>query len=269
MATYAIGDLHGCLEPLQRLIEKIRFDQSSDTLWFVGDIINRGPQSLETLRFVKSLGDTAITVLGNHDLHLLAVLHGHRKPSDKDTLKHFMTCYDRDEIIDWIRTRKLLHVDNERQITMVHAGIHPHWDLPQAQAQAHIVEQALQSADYQNFLSSMYSDKPANWSASHKGQKQLRFAVNVLTRMRYCQADGSLDFSYNGAPHRAPVHLLPWYAVPRESNLPGTVLFGHWSAHPAIAPPGIVPFDRGCVWDGSLVAYDVDAHESHWVTSNP
>ncbi|MBX2835490.1 MAG: symmetrical bis(5'-nucleosyl)-tetraphosphatase [Gammaproteobacteria bacterium] len=267
MTVYAIGDLHGCLSPLQRLLDKISFEPSTDKLWFVGDIVNRGPQSLETLRFVKAFGDSAITVLGNHDLHLLAVMHGVRKPSSKDTLKHILKCYDREELAQWIRNKKLLHHDQQHGVTMVHAGIHPHWTLEVARQEASRIEETLRQDDYVGFLSEMYGNLPAQWSAELNGIKRLRFAVNVLTRMRYCRSNGALDFSFNAAPKEAATDILPWYQVTRKFPLTDPVIFGHWSAHPAMAPPGYIPIDRGCVWDGSLVAFDVTGRFS-WSVPN-
>lgn len=265
MTDYAIGDLHGCLDPLHRLLDKISFDPPRDRLWFVGDIVNRGPQSLESLRFVKSLGDSALTVLGNHDLHLLAVLHQVRKPSSKDTLDFILTCHDKEELIDWIRHQSIMHWDEHRNIALVHAGIHPHWSLPTALAEASALENTLRRDDYAEFLIDMYGNSPRNWSKTLSGTDRLRFAVNVFTRMRYCQRDGTLDFTHNGPPTTAPPTLLPWHSAQRSEPIGASVIFGHWSSHPAIAPPHLIPIDRGCVWGGSLVAFDIDHRRSIWV----
>lgn len=261
MTTYAIGDLHGCLKPLERILDKIRFDPADDQLWFVGDLINRGPDSLATLRYVKALGDSAITVLGNHDLHFLAVAHGYRKSSPKDTFNSLLKAPDRDDLCDWLASRPLLHSDRKLAHTLVHAGIHPHWSLKRAHKLAKLVHRALVS-DREQVLATMYSNSPVQWDKELKAYERLRFAINVFTRMRYCTVDGSLDFTFNGSPSAAPRRLRAWYAVPDRKPLNTSIIFGHWSGHPAIAPTGIVPVDRGCVWKGSLSAYAIERSES-------
>ncbi|MFK7892286.1 MAG: symmetrical bis(5'-nucleosyl)-tetraphosphatase [Granulosicoccus sp.] len=268
MTTYAIGDLHGCLDPLERLLEKLRFDPASDKLWFVGDLINRGPQSLETLRYVRALGNSAITVLGNHDLHALAVAHGYRKASAKDTLTSILAASDRKELLKWLSRRPLLHHDKELNHLLVHSGIHPHWSLKQAKKQAHKVEQALKH-DLHGVLEKMYGNNPTYWSTDLSSRKKRRFAINVFTRMRYCRADGEMDFEYNGPPCLAPRKLKPWYAVPDRTALDCTIVFGHWSSHPAMSPNGVVPIDRGCVWRGSLAAYAIETRSSISVKCKP
>jgi len=254
MTTFVIGDLHGCLTPLQKLLDKVHFEPASDTVWFVGDLINRGPESLETLRFVKSLGDSAISVLGNHDLHLLAVIHGIRKTSGKDTLDDILNAPDLNELTDWLRFLPLLHHSEELNVTMVHAGIHPKWDLLQARIMAVEVETALRSDKYVAFLQRMYGNKPAKWSKKLGKHRRRRFAINAFTRMRYCTRKGELDFSQTCAPSKAPKSLVPWYAVPDRKRIDGRILFGHWSSHPAFAVSNVVPLDRGAVWGGSLAA---------------
>ncbi len=254
MTTYAIGDLQGCLTPLQKLLDKVHFNPDKDVLWFVGDLVNRGPESLETLRFVKSLGSSAISVLGNHDLHLLAVMHGIRKASGKDTIQEILKAPDRDELEDWLRGLPLLHHDASLGFTMVHAGIHPHWDLPYAKAMATEVETVLRSDDYVDFLHRMYGNKPSKWSRKLGQHRRRRFTVNVFTRMRYCTNDGELEFSFNGPPNKAPKQLMPWYNVPKRRPLKHRILFGHWSSHPAFAVSNVIPLDRGCVWGGTLAA---------------
>jgi len=264
MTTYVIGDLQGCLDPLKRLLDKLQFDPASDKLWFVGDLINRGPQSLKTLRYVKNLGNAAITVLGNHDLHLLAVVHGYRKPSGKDTLDGILKASDRDELCHWLAQQPLLHTDPALGVTMVHAGIHPHWSLKRATKQALRVQHALAS-DPDELFAHMYGNTPAYWSKELGKHKRNRFAINVFTRMRYCHLDGAMDFTFNGSPSAAPANLRPWYSVPDRKPLPYKVIFGHWSSHPGISPASVMPTDRGCVWGGCLSAYAIEKDKSIWV----
>lgn len=264
MATYVIGDLQGCLNPLERLLEKVKFDPATDRVWFVGDLVNRGPKSLQTLRFVKSLGDTAVTVLGNHDLHLLAVVYGHRKASGKDTLKRILQAPDRDELCQWLASQPLMHTDTTLGHTLVHAGIHPHWSLKRAQRLADKLHKALVKKP-DELLENMYGNSPAYWSRDLKKNNRNRFAINVFTRMRYCHMDGALDFEFNGRPAVAPKHLRPWYALADRKPLGTRVIFGHWSSHPSMSPANVMPTDRGCVWGGCLSAYVIERRESVWV----
>ena len=271
MTTYVIGDLHGCLDPLKLLLEKLRFDPVDDKLWFVGDLINRGSQSLQTLRFVKSLGDSAITVLGNHDLHLLAVVHGYRKPSDKDTLTPIRDASDCHELCRWLSHRPLLHHDKSLNHVLVHAGIHPHWSLKRAKKQARKVQESLRD-DLQGVLQSMYGNTPQYWSKTLSRRQKNRFAINAFTRMRYCCNEGVMQFDFNGPPSTAPSRLMPWYRLPDRRSLGCVVVFGHWSSHPGIAPENVVPTDRGCVWGGHLSAYAVETRSSvtvRYVRRNP
>ncbi len=264
MTTYAIGDLHGCLTPLKRLLDHLGFEPAQDTLWFVGDLINRGPESLETLRYVKALGKNAITVLGNHDLHLLAVVHGIRQASPKDTLDEIVNAPDRDELCHGLARRPLLHTNNKLGHTLVHAGIHPQWSLKRAHNMSREIHHNLKS-DLQGFLTTMYGNTPSCWDENLTSTQRQRFAVNTFTRMRYCYADGTLNFDFNGAPSAAPEKLYPWYAVPNRKSLDTQIVFGHWSSHPAMCKPGVIPTDRGCVWGGNLVAYAIESRTSHWV----
>lgn len=254
MTTFVVGDLQGCLDPLKRLLDKVHFDPSSDKVWFVGDLVNRGPQSLDTLKFVKALGNNAISVLGNHDLHLLGVVNGLRNTSGKDTIDDILQSDDRDELVDWLRRLPLLHRDNQLNVTMVHAGIHPHWDLDIAQTMAREVEAVLASDNYAEHLPRLFGNKPGKWSSDLGKHRRRRFALNVFTRMRYCTAGGELDFSQTCPPAKAPKALVPWYAVPDRETIDGTIVFGHWSSHPKFAISNVVPLDRGCVWGGSLTA---------------
>lgn len=265
MSTYVIGDLHGCCEALKKLLDKIQFDPANDRLWFVGDLINRGPQSLATLRFVKALGNSATVVLGNHDLHFLAVYYGVRQSSPKDTFDEIRAAPDVAELVDWLRQRPFLHHDEALQTVMVHAGIPPMWDLKTAKKQAKKSHKRLASDNPTKFLTTVYAKSLNHWRVADTPKRRRNFATNALTRMRYCWSDGSLDFAYNGAPNARPNGLSAWYQVPNRTPISETIIFGHWAAHPAIAPQGIVPTDRGCVYGGSLVAYDLEARRSIWV----
>lgn len=262
MATYAIGDLQGCLDPLLQLLDQLDYSPDRDKLWFAGDLINRGPQSLECLRYVKALGDKAITVLGNHDLHLLAALAKVRKPSRKDTLQEILDAPDCDELCDWIRHLPLMHSDSQLQTTMVHAGLHPSLDLSTARQLASDVEQQLQADDYVDFLAEMYGNEPAQWTPELSGYDRLRFGVNCFTRMRYLQADGSMDFATTCHPDDAPEGLTPWFRYCKRLPLEHAIVFGHWSTvgdtrsgdDQALKVHGL---DRGCVWGGSLAAIEI------------
>lgn len=262
MTTYAIGDLQGCLDPLLELLDKLGYDAQHDTLWFAGDLINRGPQSLESLRFVKALGDNAITVLGNHDLHLLAALAGVRKPSRKDTLQEILDAPDCNELCDWLRHLPLMHSDDQLQTTMVHAGIYPSWDLPAAQQLANEVEQQLRADDYMDFLSDMYGNQPAQWYPSLSGYDRLRFVVNCFTRMRYLHRDGSMNLDVTCHPDNAPEELVPWFRYQERQPLDHAIVFGHWSTvgdtqQGIDQHQNVHALDRGCVWGGSLAAIEL------------
>jgi len=267
MATYVIGDLHGCHKPLKKLLDKINYDPSSDKLWFVGDLVNRGPQSLKTLRFVMSLGDNAITVLGNHDLHCLAYLNRIRKRTSEKTLEPLVAAPDRFELEQWLRHRPLIHHDKESNTVMVHAGIPPVWDLATAKKQAKKLQKILRSDSYIDFLAVMYGNPPEHWRDADTPQRRRRYTVNALTRMRYCWSDGAMDFTFNGQPTHRPAGLSAWYNTPGRINIEQDIIFGHWSAHPAIAPSGIIPTDRGCVYGGCLVAYVLEEKRSVWVSA--
>jgi bis(5'-nucleosyl)-tetraphosphatase (symmetrical) len=259
MPVWAIGDLQGCHDPLDRLLEKIRFDPARDRLWFCGDIVNRGPRSLATLRRVKALGDRAVVVLGNHDLHLLAAAVGSRKNlRRKDTLDDILDAPDRKELIEWLRHRPVLHHDPETGYTMVHAGLPPDWDLADAAAAASELETCLRGNKLGKFLSSMYGNLPDKWSAGLTGSERLRFITNCFTRLRYCRRDGRLDLGFKGAPEHAPADVLPWFRIPgrRSANL--KIVFGHWSTLGSVPDPGVFPLDTGCVWGGRLTALRLD-----------
>lgn len=262
MAVFAIGDIQGCYDELQRLLERIKFNPAKDTLWFAGDLVNRGPKSLETLRFVKSLGAHAICVLGNHDLHLLALAAGNDKHKASDTLDEVLAAPDRDELLEWLRHRPLLHHDASLGFTLVHAGLPPQWDLGIASECARELETVLQSNDYTDFLRNMYGNQPARWSPSLQGIERLRFIVNCFTRMRYVSNEGDLDLASKGAPGTQPDGFVPWYAAPGRKSARLHILFGHWSTVGKVTGHNVYPLDTGCVWGGQLSALRLDGSDS-------
>jgi len=275
MAIYAIGDIQGCYEDLTRLLDKVNFSPSTDTLWFVGDLVNRGPDSLATLRFIKDLGATAQTVLGNHDLHLLAIYHGLKRNKDSN-IQELLNAPDCKELIDWLRTRPLLIHDEQTDFTLVHAGIHPHWTLDQAKAYASELETILSADNYLDFLNHMYGNKPNKWSEDLTGWDRLRFICNSFTRMRYCEPRGQLDFEYNGVPGSQDNNLIPWFDVSGRANENAKIIFGHWSTlgyfqkqNNLIIPANLYPTDTGCVWGGRLTALKIEASknsDNDWAT---
>lgn len=256
MATYAIGDIQGCQGALMRLLDELRFDPASDRLWLVGDLVNRGPDSLQVLRFVRDLGDRAVAVLGNHDLHLLAVAAGVAEAGRSDTLTDILAAPDREELLDWLRRRPLLH--REGRHLMVHAGLLPQWDADTAQGLAAEVEAALRGPDYVAFLARMYGNAPRAWADDLHGYKRLRVIVNALTRLRVCDVRGEMDFKFKGVLEDIPAGLMPWYAVPGRASTDATVIFGHWSALGLRQHAGAVALDTGCLWGGALTAYRLE-----------
>jgi bis(5'-nucleosyl)-tetraphosphatase (symmetrical) len=259
MAIYAIGDLQGCYDPFRQLLDQIHFDPQKDTLWLTGDLVNRGPKSLKTLRYVKSLGESVVTVLGNHDLHLLALAEGNMRFGDRfATLQKVLDAPDRDELVHWLRHQPLAHYDEHRDTLLVHAGTHPGWSVKKTLAHAQEVESVLQSDKYPKLLTSMYGNAPAKWSRELKGYKRLRFIINCLTRMRMLTADRRLNFSHSGTPYRARKNLSPWFDVEDPAWAGTRVVFGHWSALGLIVLPNLVSLDTGCVWGRQLTAVRLD-----------
>ncbi len=252
MATYVVGDIQGCCTEFRQLLEQIRFDQAADNLWLVGDLVNRGPDSLGVLRLVKSLGDTAITVLGNHDLHLLAVAEGVAEQNRNDTLHEVLSAPDRDELLAWLCTRRMLHVEGEW--VLVHAGLLPGWTVAQAQRLAHEVEAALSGGNRLQFLARMYGNHPNRWDESLAGYKRLRVITNALTRMRICTARGEMEFKFKGAEKDIPAGYMAWFNVPGRANADATVVCGHWSALGLKVDRRIIVLDTGCLWGGALSA---------------
>jgi bis(5'-nucleosyl)-tetraphosphatase (symmetrical) len=258
MATYVIGDVQGCFDELQRLLKKLRFDPAADRLWFTGDLVNRGPKSLEVLRFVRDLGERAVTVLGNHDLHMLAARVGGRLRR-KDTFGDVLAAPDADALLGWLRRRPLVHA--EGGWLLVHAGLPPQWSAGEAVEIGAEAAEVLAGSRGDAFLAShMYGDRPDRWAASLRGRERLRFVINCCTRMRVCAADGRVDLDYKGPADRAPPGLLPWFAVPGRRSAGATVLFGHWSALGRVHWPGhrVYGLDTGCVWGRELTALRLD-----------
>ncbi len=259
MSIYAIGDIQGCYQELLDLLDKINFNQNSDQLLFTGDLVNRGPCSLEVIRFVKALGNTAVTVLGNHDLHLLAVAHNAVSPHRNDTLDDILLARDRQELLDWLRTLPFIHTDQSTGFNLLHAGLAPQWNLKQAKKLAHEVEHALQGRDYVEFLHHMYGNQPDHWSDDLEGRDRLRVIINAYTRLRYCDGKGRFALKEKGPPGSQPEKYLPWFAIPDRKTKNEKIIFGHWSTvHLGniknFGNYNVYPLDTGCLWGGSLTA---------------
>lgn len=255
MSTYAIGDIQGCFAPLEKLLEHIQFDPSKDQLWFTGDLVNRGPQSLETLRFVKNLGENQHIVLGNHDLHLLALSHQAHPGWEDDTLQAILQAPDREELLNWLRHQPLLHHDATLNYTMVHAGLAPAWDLATAQRLAHEVETILRSDQAVDFFHHMYGNHPALWRDDLQGWDRVRCITNYFTRARFCHADGSLELKSKGKLDSQSAELFPWFQTPHRRNADLKIIFGHWAALGGITnTQNAFALDTGCVWGFCLTA---------------
>jgi len=255
LAIYAIGDVQGCYDPLRRLLDKIHFDPQKDRLWLTGDLINRGPQSLQTLRFIKSLGKAAITVLGNHDLHLLALGYGARNAERHDeSLQDVLAASDRDELLDWLRHKPLAHYSKKLNTLMVHAGVPPQWSVKKTLARSAEIESVLSSDRIGKLLKHMYGDRPRRWSGGLGGYPRQRFIINALTRMRMIYPDGRLNFTHKGPPGKARQGLRPWFAA-RKPKWSGTrIVFGHWAALGLLVEAELIGLDSGCVWGKTLTA---------------
>jgi len=261
MATYAIGDVQGCYDELQALLSQIKYNSDRDQLWFCGDLVNRGPKSLKTLRFIKALEGNAVSVLGNHDLHLLATAYDHKKPGKKDTLDKILHASDSAELLDWLRHQHMMFHDETTNITLLHAGLHPHWSIKTALMLAREVEDVLRSKQHINFYKHMYGDKPLSWDDTLSGWSRYRFITNMLTRLRYCDIDGKPALGAKGAPGSQAQHLLPWYEVPGRKSQEDTIIFGHWSTLPQAGQSSInntYAIDSGCLWGGKLTAMRID-----------
>jgi bis(5'-nucleosyl)-tetraphosphatase (symmetrical) len=248
MATYAVGDVQGCHDELQELLSRAAFDRSRDRLWFVGDLVNRGPKSLEVLRFVRELGERAVTVLGNHDLHLVTQHEGFERGHEDDSFGDVLAAADARELVAWLRTRPMMHV--EGAYAMVHAGLLPQWSVAKARSLAGEVEAALAAANYRDFLANMYGSTPRSWSDALTGWDRLRAIVNAMTRMRFCTPEGKMDFEAKGG--RPPRGYRPWFELRKAGA--HTLVCGHWSALGLKLEERLAALDTGCVWGGALTA---------------
>jgi len=259
VTRYAIGDVQGCDRELRALLGRLKFSADRDRLWFVGDLVNRGPGSLETLRLVHGLGDNAVVVLGNHDLHLLALAYGVQRRRRSDTLDEVLSAPDRDALLEWLLTRPLAH--GEGSDLLVHAGVVPQWTVALTLSLAAEVAAALRH-DPRELFAHMYGNEPDRWDARLAGMERLRFIINVLTRLRLCTADGRVDITLKGPPPQQPSPLRPWFEHPRRATRAARVIFGHWSALGLVQRPGVIGLDTGCVWGGALTAVDLDVERA-------
>jgi len=265
MSVYAVGDLQGCLQPLQCLLKEVAFDPAKDRLWLVGDLVNRGPQSLATLRFLYAMRDSLICVLGNHDLHLLAVAHNRERLKKADTLQEILDAPDRDELLNWLRQQPLLHYDAERDTLLVHAGIPPQWTLSKALKRAAEVQDALRDdTRLPLFLEGMYGNQPARWDKGLRGIERLRVITNYLTRMRFCSADGSLELKSKEGLDSAPAGFAPWFSYANRKTRKHKIIFGHWAAlEGRCSQPNLFALDSGCVWGGAMTLLNLDSGAKH------
>jgi bis(5'-nucleosyl)-tetraphosphatase (symmetrical) len=270
MATYAIGDVQGCFPELQRLLDKLRFDPAHDRLWFCGDLVNRGGQSLETLRLIHGLRESCVVTLGNHDLSLLAIAL--RRPDAQarvnPELREVLFAEDAPVLFEWLRSQKLLHHDEQLGWTMVHAGLAPMWTLRQAQRSAQEIERELSSPRHPRLLKNLFGNRPAAWSSRLQGVERLRASINTFTRMRYCDVQGRIDFEGKGVPGTQKPGMYPWFEVPGMRRRETRIVCGHWSALGRFAGLGIHAIDTGCVWGGQLTALRLDSEEPIYTTVN-
>jgi bis(5'-nucleosyl)-tetraphosphatase (symmetrical) len=258
MALYAIGDVQGCYDSLGRLLDKIRFDPAGDRLWFTGDLVNRGPRSADVVRLVADLGDRATTVIGNHDLHLLAVASRVRAEREGERLKDILEASDRERLLTWISRRPLFHHDAAAGYALVHAGLLPQWDIADAIQLAQEAETVIAGPQAREFFTHMYGNKPNRWSEDLKGWDRLRVIVNGFTRTRFCDARGSMDFDNKGPPMADMYPLLPWFQIPSRRSRGTPIVFGHWSLLGRWNRDGAIGLDTGCVWGRQLTAVRLD-----------
>jgi bis(5'-nucleosyl)-tetraphosphatase (symmetrical) len=261
MARYAIGDVQGCADELKALLKRCKFSADRDELWFVGDLVNRGPQSLETLRLVRSMGAGATVVLGNHDLHLLALAFGSkRKHKEGDTLDQVLDAPDRDQLLEWLLTRPLAVFDEPRGDFLVHAGLLPEWTPRFAAKLAREVEAVLRE-DARTLFDAMYGNKPDRWNDNLRGMDRLRIVINAFTRLRFCERDGTIDLTVKVAPGDQPGHLYPWFDLPERASRDVRVVCGHWSTLGLERRKDLLALDTGCIWGGSLTAVNLDTED--------
>ncbi|UVJ43607.1 symmetrical bis(5'-nucleosyl)-tetraphosphatase [Pseudomonas sp. LS1212] len=265
MAVYAVGDLQGCLQPLKCLLERVAFDPAKDQLWLAGDLVNRGPESLATLRFLYAMRDSLVCVLGNHDLHLLAAGNNIERLKKADTLREIIEAPDAKELLDWLRQQKLLHFDERREVALVHAGVPPQWSMSKALRYAAEVEEVLRDDNrFKPYLDGMYGNDPNRWDRNLKGIDRLRLITNYFTRMRFCTPDGKLDLKGKEGADTAPPGYAPWFAHKARRTRALKIIFGHWAAlEGRVKQPGIFALDTGCVWGGALTLLNVDSGERH------
>ena len=268
MSTYLIGDIQGCDSALDQLLKKISFSPSRDTLYLLGDLTNRGPKSAEVLRRCMQLGDSVKPLLGNHDLHLLASAYAVRKPGKKDTLQSVLTAPDREDLLHWVAQQPLaryLESSTGQRLLMVHAGVLPQWSLEETLSLADEVHQQIKGNELPVFLSQMYGNYPSQWSEQLTGHERTRVIVNALTRIRFCSADGVMDFESSESADRAPEGLIPWFECPQRKTAQDIVAFGHWSTLGLLNQPNLMALDTGCIWGGCLSAMEIgpDFQERH------
>jgi len=265
MTTYAVGDIQGCYEPLMRLLDKIKFDEKKDQLWSVGDIVNRGPDSLKVIEFCMSLGTSFSCTLGNHDLHLLAVASCQRRVKVHDTFDDVLLSPKRDELLHWLRHQKLMHYDENRDLALVHAGIPPQWSISKALSLATEVEQVIQDENLSDlYFHNMYGNQPAKWSKELTGPTRWRVITNYLTRMRFCSAKGQLELQTKTGLDDAPEGYIPWFMAPERKAQNTKIVFGHWAALLGKAnATNVYPIDTGCVWGLKMTAVDLDNPEKY------
>jgi len=270
MATYAIGDIQGCYKPLRKLLKAVAFQPGADELWCVGDLINRGPKSLDTLRYLRDIGESATVVLGNHDLHFLALYYQCTPDTinGRHTLDELLAAPDCGELADWLRHKPLAHHDSVlgsqgiHNYLMVHAGVPPQWDLHTTLALSAEVEAALRGPDFRKFLNKMYGDKPSRWKDTLTGRKRLRMITNYLTRMRFCSANGKLDLQIKEGVNEAPEGFRPWFEFEQITNSETSILFGHWAALQGVTRHDrVYALDTGCVWGRELTMMRLEDHK--------
>lgn len=268
MSTYAIGDVQGCFEELQLLLKKIQFKPQQDQLWFVGDLVNRGPDSLAVLRYLIDIQDSIKVVLGNHDLHLLALAAGIEAIKRQDTLEQVLAANDVNELLNWLRAQPLIHYDSHFDIVMTHAGIYPYWSLAQTQVYAAEVTQQLQQPDYVQFLAAMYGNEPIIWNEKLTGNDRWRFIINALTRMRFCSLRGELDLKTKEGLAQQPKGYLPWFKIPQRTANQHTIVFGHWAALNGVTHESkVLALDTGCAWGNELTALRLEDRKRFSVPS--
>lgn len=267
MAVYAIGDIQGCYDELVKMLDRVQFDPVVDQIWLAGDLVNRGPKSVDVLRFAKQLGNSCISVLGNHDLHLLAnaagVVEFHHH---MDTIQSVLKAPDCDELMDWLRQQPLFYHDADLQFSMVHAGLPVEWSIDEALIRAAEVEAVIKGEQWQDFFAHMYGNKPKRWSPDLTGWDRLRFITNCFTRLRYCHEDGRLALKFKGAPEDKPLHQRPWFEMPHRASQDARIVFGHWSTLGVGQYGNVFSLDSGAVWGETLTAVRIDQMPYEWIT---